>query len=219
MPKKEYPREMPDMTPQQRRDNWWRYHWLHVLCAALALIVLCGVIWERVTRDQYDCSVALVTRCAATPNELASLRTALEHAMTDFNGDGEIHVAINAVQIDYTSTDLDDAAIQLMTANVDKLNSDFYTRQSGIFLLDDPENFQLNHGALSYLDGTAPEEGAADWENMAIPLTDWPEAERVTFENCEPGRLWFARRVVLNDADEKAFAGARAMWTALFDQK
>ena len=22
--------EDPNLTPKQRRDNWWRYHWLHV---------------------------------------------------------------------------------------------------------------------------------------------------------------------------------------------
>ncbi|MER3104450.1 hypothetical protein, partial [Salmonella enterica] len=84
----------------------------------------------------------------------------------DGNGDGRVRVAVNAIQIDYTSTDLDDAAIQVMKTNVDKLNSDFYTRQSGIFLLDDPENFQQNHQALTYLDGSLPPENAMDWENM-----------------------------------------------------
>lgn len=48
-----------DLTPRQRRDNWWRYHWLRVLCAVLAGIALWGVLWERGTRERYDCSVAL----------------------------------------------------------------------------------------------------------------------------------------------------------------
>ena len=131
------PREMPDMTPQQRRDNWWRYHWLYVLAAVLAVIAVSGVLWEQVAKERYDCSVALVTRYAAAPGEIASIQAALEQVCPDFDGDGEVHVAVNAIQIDYTSTDLDDAAVQVMTANVDKLNSDFYTRHSGIFVQDD----------------------------------------------------------------------------------
>lgn len=216
MAKRPIPREMPDMTPQQRRDNWWRYHWIHVLIAVLAVIVVAGVAWERLTRERCDCSVALVTRYAATAGEIASIQEALERICPDIDGDGEVHVAINAIQIDYTSTALDDAAIQVMTTNVDKLNSDFYTRQSGIFLLDDPENFQAAHGALAWLDGSAPPEGALDWENMTIPWNDWSGSAGVALDNCEGDRLWFARRAAFSAADEAAFTGANVLWDALF---
>ena len=211
------PREMPEnMTRRQRRDNWWRYHWLQVLIGVLAVIVLAGAAWERFTRERYDCSVALVTRYAATPAESASIQEALERVCPDVDGDGEVHVAFNAIQIDYTSTDLDDAAIQTMVTNVDKLNADFYTRQSGIFLLDDPENFQASHEALSRLDGAAPPEGALDWENMTIPWKDWAGSNQVELDNCEADRLWFARRAVFDKADEAAFRGAGALWAAIF---
>lgn len=205
------------LDKQQRLDNWWRYHWLYVLCGVLAVIALGGVAWEHLTQIKNDCSVALVTRCAATPGEIASLQAALERAAPDYNGDGEVHVAVNAIQIDYTSTALDEAALQVMTTNVDKLNADFYTRQSGIFLLDDPENFQANHEALSYLDGSAPEEGARDWENMTRPLSDWPGAAEVEWDNCIPETLRLARRVTLSEKDENAFAGADALWEALLN--
>ena len=208
--------EDPNLTPKQRRDNWWRYHWLQVLCAVLAVLALAGAAWEHLTKERYDCSVALVTRCAALPGEIDSLRAALEAVCPDVDGDGEVHVAVNAIQIDYTSTALDDAAIQAMTTNVDKLNSDFYTRQSGIFLLDDPENFQANHGALAYLDGSVPPEGALDWENMTVPWTDWSGSAGVDLVNCRADRLWFARRIVTDPKDEAAFEGARLLWERMF---
>ena len=206
----------PNLSPRQRRDNWWRYHWLHVLCAALAVIALSGVIWERAHREIYDCSVAVVTRYAITPGEAASLRAALEKRCPDVNGDGEIHVAVNAIQIDYTSTDLDDAAIRLMESNVDKLNSDFYTRQSGIFLLDDPESFQANHAAMTYLDGSLPSEDAADWENMVRPWREWKDAGDVETVHLQPDQLWFARRIMVSPQDEKAFAGEQRLWDGMF---
>lgn len=204
------------LTPRQRRDNWWRYHWLQVLCAVLAVIALSGVLWERARREEYDCSVALVTRYAATPEEIDSLRLALEAVCPDADGDGEVHVAVNAIQIDYTSTRMDDAAIQSMTANVDKLNADFYTRQSGIFLLDDPENFQRNHGALAYLDGSTPPGGAVDWENMTRPFGNWSGGTAVELQNCQADRLWFARRIVTDPRDEAAFAGEQDLWDNMF---
>jgi len=206
----------PNLTAKQRRDNWWRYHWLHVLCGVLAVVVMCGVTWERAHKERCDCSVALVTRYAPTPGEIASLQSALEAVCPDYDGDGEVHVAINAIQIDYTSTALDDAAIQLMTANVDKLHADFYTRQSGIFLLDDPENFQANHEALSYLDGSLPPEGAMDWENMVIPWEDWAGGKHVELVNCQGDQLWFARRIRTTEKDEKAFACEQLLWENMF---
>lgn len=209
-------RDDPGLTPGQRRDNWWRYHWLHVLCAVLAAAALTGVLWERVHREAYDCSVALVTRYAAAPEEIESLRSALEAACPDVDGDGEVHVAVNAIQIDYASTRMDAAAIQSMTTNVDKLNADFYTRQSGIFLLDDPESFQRNHGALAYLDGSTPPEGAADWENMTRPCGDWPGSGMVETVNLQPEELWFARRIMTGAKDEAAFAGEQLLWDNLF---
>lgn len=208
--------EDPDLTPAQRRDDWWRYHWLHVLCVTLAVIALVGVIWERAHREEYDASVALVTRYAVTPDELASLRAALEAVCPDYNGDGQVCVGINDIQIDYTSTDLDDAAIQVMETSVDKLNSDFYTRQSGLFLLDDPENFQDNHQAMTYLDGSLPPENAMDWENMTRPFLDWPGSGDVETDHLQPENLWFARRIQTSEKDEQAFACEQVLWDSMF---
>lgn len=208
--------EDPNLTPKQQRDNWWRYHWLHVLCGVLTVIVVSGVIWERAHKEQYDRSVALVTRYVVTPDEIASLQAALEAVCPDFDGDGEVHVAVNTIQIDYTTTDMDDAAIQLMETNVDKLNSDFYTRQSGIFLLDDPESFQENHQALTYLNGSLPPENAMDWENMTRPWSDWPGSKDVEMVNLQPDRLWFARRIQTGEKDEKAFACEQVLWDRMF---
>lgn len=204
------PREMPDLTPQQRRDNWWRYHWLHVLIGVLAVITAAGIAWEHITRPEYDCGAALVARYAVTPEEMSSLKEALETAAADSNGNGRIQVAVSDIQIDYTATDLDDASIQQMTANVDKLHADFYTGQSGVFILDDPENFQRNHAALLYLDGTEPPMDAADWQNMVRPWSDSPVLERLTFRNLDTATLYLGRRIGEVNGD--------ALWNGLFPE-
>ena len=157
--------------------------------------------------------MALVVRDEPDSRELASLQAALERTAPDSNGDGEVHVDVYSIQIDYTSQDLSPEALRVMEANVDKLNFDFYTRRSGVFLLDDPENFQANHQALAYLDGSTPPEGSADWENMTIPWADWEGAGGVELSG---GPLWFARRIVTGPKDEAALAGAQALWEAMF---
>jgi len=216
MSKKPEPREMPPMTDAQRRSNWWHYHKLHILIAVLAIAAICFTVWERVNRDKPDCSVAMVVRFTPTSDEIAALQGALESVCLDTNGDGEVSVALNVIRIDYLSTDLDDAAVRDMTANVDKLNADFYTRQSGIFLLDDPASFQTAHEALLYLDGSVPPEGAVDWEKMVIPWNQCEAVKDVTFMAGDTSQLWFARRIVLTDTDRQAFTGAEALWNVLF---
>ena len=202
------PREMPDLTPQQRRDNWWRYHWLYVLAGVLAVLTAAGIAWERFARAEYDCGAALVTRYAVTQKELSALKTALEAAAEDSNSDGRVQVSVNDIQIDYTATDLDDASIRQMTTNVDKLHADFYTGQSGVFILDDPENFQRNHAALRYLDGSEPTEDAVDWENMVRHWNDSPVLNGLTFRNLDTASLYLGRRIGEVSGDD--------LWNGLF---
>lgn len=202
------PREMPDLTPQQRRDNWWRYHWLYVLAGVLAVLTAAGIAWECFARAEYDCGAALVTRYAVTQEELSALKTALEAAAEDSNSDGRVQVSVNDIQIDYTATDLDDASIRQMTTNVDKLHADFYTGQSGVFILDDPENFQRNHAALRYLDGSEPTEDAVDWENMVRHWNDSPVLNGLTFRNLDTASLYLGRRIGEVSGDD--------LWNGLF---
>ena len=202
------PREMPDLTPQQRRDNWWRYHWLYVLAGVLAVLTAAGIAWERFSRAEYDCGAALVTRYAVTQEELSALKTALEAAAEDSNSDGRVQVSVNDIQIDYTATDLDDTSIRQMTTNVDKLHADFYTGQSGVFILDDPENFQRNHAALRYLDGSEPTEDAVDWENMVRHWNDSPVLNGLTFRNLDTASLYLGRRIGEVSGDD--------LWNGLF---
>lgn len=202
------PREMPDLTPQQRRDNWWRYHWLYVLAGVLAVLTAAGIAWERFFRAEYDCGAALVTRYAVTQEELSALKTALEAAAEDSNSDGRVQVSVNDIQIDYTATDLDDASIRQMTTNVDKLHADFYTGQSGVFILDDPENFQRNHAALRYLDGSEPTEDAVDWEHMVRHWNDSPVLNGLTFRNLDTASLYLGRRIGEVSGDD--------LWNGLF---
>ena len=215
MARRERPREMPDMTPAQRWANWWHYHWRHVLLGGIVLGILSGIALDQARERKPDCCVALVVRDEPGGQELAALQTALECIAPDANGDGEVHVDVYAIRIDYTSTDLSPEALRVMEANVDKLNFDFYTRRSGIFLLDDPENFQRNHQALAYLDGSTPPEGAEDWENMTVPWAEWDGSGEVKISG---GPLWFGRRIVTGPKDEAALAGAKALWEAMFQE-
>ena len=211
----EQPEVRQELTPREKQRNWWHYHWRHVLLAGIILAILGGIALDQARERKPDCCVALVVRRESDSQDLAALQTALEQIAPDANGDGEVHVDVYTIQIDYTSEDLSPEALRVMEANVDKLNFDFYTRRSGIFLLDDPENFQRNHQALACLDGSTPPEGAGDWEDMTIPWTEWDGSGEVSMSG-QP--LWFGRRIVAGPKDEAALAGAQALWAAMFQE-
>lgn len=210
------PEEKRELTAKEKRRNWWHYHWRPLLLVLAAAVILGRIAYDQFTRVKPDCSVALVTRCQPTGRELSSLQAELERWSPDSNGDGTVLVEVNAIQIDYDSTDMSPEALKVMEANIDKLNFDFYTRQSGIVLLEDPASFQANHQALAFLDGSTPPEGSVDWESMVRPWTDWAGSGAVERESGLPERLWFGRRITTSEKDEAAFVGANALWDALF---
>lgn len=59
-------------------------------------------------------------------------------------------------------------------------------------------------------------EGAVDWERMALPWSRCEAVKHVTFMAEDTGGLWFARRMILDEEDRRAFTGAEALWDALF---
>lgn len=206
------PREMPEMNAGQKWRNWWDYHRRHVLLAGVVLLILAGILHEQMSQVKPDFTVGLVTRFAPTGEELAALEAALEAVCPDFNGDGTVEVFVNDIQLDYTTTATDSGTVAQLRAGVEKLQADFFTGQSGIFLLEDPENFQKNNQALRYLDGTEPEAGSGDWEQMVRPWGDCGAVDGVTFGNIDAASLWFGRRVA-GDMDP---GNTDRLWGLLF---
>lgn len=197
------PREMPDMTPSQRWKNWWYYHWRQLLLGAAVAAILAGILRTQLTQARPDCGVALVTAHPLASEEVAAIQAVLDGICPDVNGDGRGSVALNVIQIDFVldyGAEMDGGTRMVVTSNLDKLSADFYTRQSGIFLLEDPVGFQAAYEAL---------------EPGTIPWRDCPGAAEAALENCDGGALCFARRIAPTEEDRRALAGAAALWEEL----
>ena len=207
------PEAKRELTPEERRRNWWHYHWYFVALGIAAVFILGQVAWDHLTKTAPDCSVALVARFMPSGGEIGSLQAALEAVCPDANGDGKVSVAVNVIQLDYAAIEPGTMEPQIMTANRDKLNADFYTHQSGLFLMDDPAGFQAAHGALARRDGSEAA-ADADWETLVTPWTDC-NVEQTSFSQLGEGGLWLGRRAAFTAEEEEAFAGAAALWDAL----
>lgn len=207
------PEEKRELTPAERRRNWWHYHWYFLLGGLIAALILGRIAYDQLTRVYPDCGVALVTRFAPAQEELDALRAALEAVCPDVNGDGRVFVSVNAIQLDYPAIAENRMDPQAAASNLDKLSADFYTRRSGLFLLDDPDAFQAANQALARRDGSLPTEDM-DGRELAVPWTEC-RTEPVTFAGLGEESLWLGLRVTFSEEDRAGMAGARALWERL----
>ena len=107
--------------------------------------------------------------------------TALQDALTpfcsDLNGDGKVVVQVDSYTVDFdAANESTDAYYQM--AGVTRLSAELSSGgKTYIFLLEDPEGFETQTGALQYLDGTVPDDPEttdADWREMVYRWTDCP---------------------------------------------
>ena len=150
----------------ERLKNWWWYNKIFVLLAVLVGGVLLYLFLSDAGRVEADYHVGMVTTVYREEDDLLRLESRLAAYGEDRNGDGQIQVDITPY---YAQLGSESTEGYLAVATLD---ADLVGCRSGLFLLEDPETFQRVTGALRYLDGSQPEEGAEDWENMARLLDD-----------------------------------------------
>lgn len=148
----EKPEEPRELTPAEKRKNWWFYHKWFVLLGVLLAVIAADIVWNSLSQAQPDYRFAYVGRNPLPEDTVSALRAALEELGEDADGNGKTTVEI----LQYVSgTDFSEETASRVT-----LVADIVECESYFFLLEDPESFQqLNH-ALRYLDGTLPPEDA-----------------------------------------------------------
>lgn len=147
---------------QERLKNWWYYNKVYVLLAVLLAAVALYLYVDSADNVEADYQVGLVTSVQREEEELTRLEQRLAPYGKDRNGDGQVVISITPY---YAELGAEDGGANYMV--IAALDADLVGCESGLFLLEDPEAFQKATGALLYLDGTLPEEGAEDYDNMA----------------------------------------------------
>lgn len=161
-----------ELTPKQKRLNWWHYHKWHVVLGvtvvAVAVYLLTRALgfWEV----KADYQVAYVGSAALPEDTVNALETALAELGTDCSGDGRVVVRLNQ----YVMGDSAGDGAMYAYAGGAMLMADLNSCDSYFFLLEDPEAFQKNYQVLRRLDGTLPGDTDRDYESCWLLWEDCP---------------------------------------------
>ena len=149
------PEEHRELTPAEKRKNWWHYHKWHVIIGAVLLGIAVDLLLHALEIGQIkpDYQVAYVGTNALPDDTVAAIENAFAALGEDVNGDGRVVVKL----VQYASASGADTGV--LTSTEVTLTADLLECESYFFLLEDPEQFQVLYHALRKLDGSLPEDG------------------------------------------------------------
>lgn len=228
----EKPAPKRELTPAEKRRNWWDYHKWHVVVVLVCLVLAANLIHDtlRNKRNQPDYVIAYVGQTALPDGVVDGVEEGLARLGEDLNGNGKVQVELRQfLMYDGTSDNpvlaLEDtergyAAAMLLQANIEMV-------ESMVFLLEDPEIFQASYPVLSRADGTRPEETPDSQVPVYYRWGDCPALAGLELENFEIpviggtvegdtqaalSGLAVARRGLWDDGTNDAILGAIALW-------
>ena len=149
------PEEHRELTPAEKRKNWWHYHKWHVVIGVVLLGIAVNLILHALGFGQIkpDYQVAYVGTNALPDDTAAAIESVFAALGEDLNGDGQVVVKL----VQYASAGGADTGV--LTSTEVALTADLLECESYFFLLEDPERFQIAYRSLCRLDGSLPEEG------------------------------------------------------------
>ena len=159
-----------ELTPAEKRKNWWDYHLWHVVTGVVLVLIAGGLLWDALRGGTVkpDYLAAYVGENPLPDTTALALETALASLGEDLNGDGQVSVELRQ----YASGGGNNRQIAMAAAL--KLNADLEAGESYFFLMDDPESFQRQYGALCYLDGSLPPDNDCSVEHSCLRWSDCP---------------------------------------------
>ena len=159
-----------ELTPEEKRKNWWYYHKWHVVGGIVLALLAANLIWDVTGRGKPkpDYQVGYVGSLSLPDDTVSAMGAALAAYGEDLNGDGQVLVRIRQY---VSNADGDPSAVSAIAV---QLIADVSEQESFLFLLEDPESFQRYYRALSYRDGSLPPEEDNSVDNMALRWEDCP---------------------------------------------
>lgn len=167
------PDEKRELTPEEKRKNWWYYHKWHVAIGVVLLSILGSIVWNALHQVKPDYQIAYVGTNALPDDTAAAIEAGFASLGEDLNGDGSVVVQLTQ----YASAG--EADMQSAMAAETRLMADLTECDSYFFLLEDPERFQQNYGSLRKLDGSLPDDSDTPGEGTYLSWSQCPVLARM----------------------------------------
>ena len=221
-------------TRGQKMANWWHYHWKMLAVIAVLLALLGMFIRDMLSVERPDYQLALVSTEVLPQGLQDALNEAMTSRMRELNQDDSILVEVMNYQLNFSvlDTQTQDQDVgevtdaYLIMAQSTLLTADLASKDSTIFLLDDPEGFQETYGILSAADGTLPSEedplDGVEWfawsdcpELTALDLGEYTNAQGETVSGQEYMQDFVVARRGYTDKQPEDIAEQQALFQAI----
>lgn len=210
-----------ELTPKEKRLNWWYYHKGHVALGLVGLLIAAWMVWALFIDRPYR--MAYVGSYYLPDDTVEALEDQLSALGQDINGDGQVLVSVDQYII--SGEDID---VQSGMASQVRLIADSSDYHMFYYLMEDPAAFQESYELLAYPDGSLPQEGETEglwyaWEDcpvlMGLKLGSVElEDSSVTIQSQQLlSGLSIGRRGVVTEDPEalETLAAYEALWQAI----
>lgn len=203
----------PPMTPKGKLQNiWYHYKWA-IIGGVFAVIVLTVLIVQAVTREKPDYRICMATMGYLPDSVVEALEETLEQYGEDLNGDGEVMVSIQALNVSLE----EGGNNQLSMANRQAVFAHIAARDVPIFAFDAEYYAELSanlDAGLSFfepLDTAQPavsEDGTSfSWDILSFAKERWPDVVSEDWDEVLPTDLVVGVRAIgdsLPESEETA---------------
>ncbi len=176
------PEETYEMTPAEKRANWWYYHKFHVLAGLVVALLAAWLIGDIVTAKnrEPDCRIAYIGTYRLPSGALEALETHLSTMVGDLDGNGKTILEFYQFQVDLTGEVTPDPN-QQMALMAHMADNGYH-----MFLLESPELFQESFQLITYADGAWPEDVPDRQEDLWSRWADCPNLTALPMGECAP---------------------------------
>ena len=186
------PAEKKELTPEEKRRNWWAYHKWYVLIGVAGLILAANLVFDAVSnvRAAPDYTITYVGSAPLAEGVAPALEECIAELGEDLNGNGQ-------VQVEVLEFLLREGEAATVFGDSLQLTLSIESGESVLYLLEDPALFAETYPILSS-DGDAPYYRCGDCPALASleELRSIALARREIWES-EPGE----QTLGVSDAD------------------
>ncbi len=184
----------PELTPAEKRKNWWHYHKWWVLVGLVLLWIVGSMLWGilGIGKTKPDYIFAYVGGEELSQALVSDLERELAALGSDVNGDGKVKIELRQYATNRNG-DAETAAYYNYAADT-RLLADVTKGESYFFLVEDPEGIQRAYELFANADGSAPEDGDWDVSEKVCAWADCPVLTELELDQTAAAGLYLGRR-------------------------